>query len=516
MARKLASTSLKKELYSLFSFSDHEIKNGESIFSSLSNDELKEFSERWVHDNFSYENYEPKFSSVSKVLLINSIVHGTISIRKKIAREFCWASRLSCGNFKLLGLFDIFYHWALSTSNKQIHEVLGEGILKFIGDERVSQYLETQKGKDYFMGMALRSISAPAYLNIFQYKSEHIRVAGYLIRRIDPINARRINFIRQDLGLIVEPNYFSLHSVENPWRYTDRAISELQRLGVDIKLDGVIGENYFGSRSEILVGIVLNDINLPGLYSGPFVYSFNNKKLCCGKINSRGELNLVEIDLDNRSIICIDDKMVVPMAYSHRGDVVEAYDCWNNSSLTLKRDRVKCFHIMGFLRDVKFNDDINSLRSTQGQGFLFNDSALRPVSDWSQSFSGNYDKCYTLGDFYLSKMYPVKIFLDGTSGEIFTLVFSNEKDGFYILQANSNLKYFIKSVHTFKKFMQEIGLVDEKRFNPNSLSAEKAHELVMRLSNLLPRDSEECNFWSWLLLKRTSLDGISAPFHPRI
>ncbi|NWO07037.1 MAG: hypothetical protein HLX50_15460, partial [Alteromonadaceae bacterium] len=135
MAKKSSSTRLKETLYAVFSLSEDTIRAAEERFAQLNKDEVKALAQRWCFDGLTSDGYQPVFSDENKIMLINAMVHGTLSERKKIAQEFNYQSSYLCGRLYQLGMFDLFYTWATQLNNKKLLEQLSPGILKYMNDE---------------------------------------------------------------------------------------------------------------------------------------------------------------------------------------------------------------------------------------------------------------------------------------------------------------------------------------------------------------------------------------------
>lgn len=502
MAKKSSSTRLKETLYAVFSLSEDTIRAAEERFAQLNKDEVKALAQRWCFDGLTSDGYQPVFSDENKIMLINAMVHGTLSERKKIAQEFNYQSSYLCGRLYQLGMFDLFYTWATQLNNKKLLEQLSPGILKYMNDERAWLYYEAHRDDEDFHLHALASLHGPAYLNLFRYRDKYLALWKHVADKFQTDGWGSHLLVEKNLGLYSpEPGYFSLHSVETPWNYSDAPIRKLQQLGVDIQLDGEIGDHYHQSKSEMLVGLVLNGQRFDRLFCGPFLPNPENTRLYCSLSDPYFGLMLVEIDLNTNETFYIDSSPTinVPIAYEHDGEKLTAYDCWNNLNLALDKQKAKYYYIPERLRSEPFKAQFKQLAATQAPGFEFEKGAIISVRNWHHGFPDDYYLKFILGTFNLPKTYPLRICLCTDSGEIFALYHCDTERQYYQFVVSRNLNDFIESIQVYQSFMTEEGFASSPHAETAQLSADQVSKLRSRLAPFLPTEPTERNFWLWLL-----------------
>jgi len=501
MAKKSSSTRLKETLYSVFSLSEDTIRAGEEHFAQLNKDEIKSFAQHWCFDGLTADGYQPVFSDENKIILINCMAHGTLAERKKVAQEFHYQSSYFCGQLYQLGIFGLFYTWATQINNKKLLEQLGPGILKYLHDDRAWQYYKEHRDDEGFHLQVLACLHGPAYLNLFRHQERYLTIWKEMVDKFTESERGLNDLVEKKLGLNTEADRFSLHSVENPWNYSDAPIRKLQQLGIDIQLDGEIGEHYNRSKSEMLVGLILNGQKFESLFCGPFLTNPDNTRLYCSLPDHYFGLMLVEIDLNTNEIFYIDSSPTinVPMAFEHDGHKLSAFDCWNNINLALDKQKAKYYCIPELLKSEPFKAQFKSLKAMQSFGFEFKEGPIISVRNWHHGFPDNYYLKFILGTFSLPKIYPLRICLCTESGEVFALYHCDTEKQYYPFFVSKNLGEFIESVRLYQSFMAEENFANERNAETTQLSADQTSQLRSRLMPLLPTETAERNFWLWLL-----------------
>lgn len=524
VSNDLKLTPLKNKLYKVLSLTQVDISQGEGQFLAFKKEDLSEMAGEWSYKLLTQNNGQHLFSYENKVILINIIAHGSASIRKKIMQEFANQSSTQCGSFYKLGIFDLFYTWMINVKNKQLNEIFDSAILQYINDERAWCYYKEHRHEQVFR-CQVEACLHKSYLSILQHRTKYMT----MWKEIREHESGWENEIKCSLGLDLSrceqtfPDHecFSLHEVENPWNYTDKTIQELRSNGIDIRLNGEIGDHYYHAKSELLVQLTLNGINLEEWFAGPFVCDPSREKLYCSMEDDYSGLNLVEIDLKNNQIFRIDSRQEVPMAYCHDGNKLEAYDCWHNQNLGLSVGHALFYTIPELFKSNTFKQSLEKLRSCQLYDFKMEEPLLS-VSRWSNSFPERYEQCYILGTFHaIPRGYPSQICLDILTGKVVALCYEKADSKFYQFEVAQCLSEFVELIHLYQEHLQELEISHSTDYAIHTISSSQAAQLSHKLLSIQicdkdrqkqketsvrskpisehTLDSKQSDFWLWLL-----------------
>ena len=130
----------------------------------------------------------------------------------------------------------------------------------------------------------------------------------------------KIREINKSLGLDIDKNEIWLHEIENPWNYSDNVIRQLSDSGLDIRIDGYIGE--FAMGSPLITSLFLNGRTLNKSFGGPFVADDENAYLCCTTFSREEGFQLVLLDLESTEIIDLKRKGICTPYKFENGEFV--------------------------------------------------------------------------------------------------------------------------------------------------------------------------------------------------
>lgn len=293
--------------------SPEEIINGEHIFASFTEETKRHFladiyAER-TEDGYykSLESLYGKFPDFRKVVVINFALFGTESEKQTIARHL--SNPYDYEGIKT-NFFDLTYQWLNETKDDKIFESLSRAICFYLNDQRTHDFISRHINTNLnFVKGAISWL----YIQPPWFREKYKEFEREIWKRLnenwpkstcDEFQSREIN---KSLGLEIDPNELWFHEIQNPWNFNDAKIIELSKIGVNIKIDGYIGE--FAMGSPLITELILNNKKLPKAIGGPFVVDDNNQFLCCTTFERGEGFRLVVIDLSTNNITELDSKL---------------------------------------------------------------------------------------------------------------------------------------------------------------------------------------------------------------
>lgn len=332
----------KEELYIKMNIEKTDIQKGELLYKSLSTEQrgkflsdiYAEFQTGGIFKSIYYIYGEfPKFR---KVTLINFAISGSNEGKYKLANGLS----NPYNNTEIEDFFQLTYSWIKETNDPKIIKSLSRGLLFHLDREEVKEFINTNinTNTNFVKGVISWLYIQPDWFREM-FKEKEIKIWKIIQNKWSDLltNEFEIREINKSLGLSINKNEIWLHEIENPWNFTDKEILRLQSEGINIKIDGYIGE--FGMGSPAVTNLILNDKKIDKTIGGPFVTDINNVFLCCTTFNREEGFKLAFIDLKNNDIIELHSSFSIYTPYKFENN--EFIIITGNNKIDLLKDIIK-------------------------------------------------------------------------------------------------------------------------------------------------------------------------------
>ena len=323
----------RKDLYNQFNFSNDDIKKGQDILNSYSQELRKRFLSDiyadYVHDKgyFSVYGLYGNYPHFKKVILCDIAVEGSDEEKEKLA----WGLSHPFNQPEefIEDFFPLIYDWIRSTKNLKIIYWLSFGMLYNLDKKETKNFIE--------QNISVNEEFAKALLEWLQhqpkwYRGKFIADEITLWQQLqiywpqiasDTFKEREIN---KALGLYIDLDEIWYHEIENPWRYSAKLINELSESGVQIKY------------------IPIGEIAMGGPVVGRLV--LNNKEFLCCKLYSHiggHSFNLVLIDLKTLDVFDLEYGCYDSIPYKYEDDAFIILKGGHLRKVNFEKDTLKFY-----------------------------------------------------------------------------------------------------------------------------------------------------------------------------
>jgi len=338
----------KEQLYKLMNIDKNDIQKGEKLYKSFSS----EMRQKFLSDIYAEYQKEGTFKSIyylygefpnfRKVILINFAIEGTDKEKEQLAYELS----NPYNNGEIEDFFHLNYEWIKSTNSLIIFEKLSRGLLFYLDKNEVKDFYQEKinNSKEFAKGTLSWLYIQPNWFREKHLKQEII-IWNELKNKWENIldDQFKIREINKSLGLNIDKNEIWLHEIENPWNFSGKVIERLKKEGVDVQLNGYIGEVAMGS--PLVTELLLNGRKIKTLVGGPFITDKNNSFLCCTTFSRKKGFKLVAIDLRTNEIIELHSSYGIYTPYKYENG--EFLIIIGNNKIDLSKDllRIKISNI---------------------------------------------------------------------------------------------------------------------------------------------------------------------------
>jgi hypothetical protein len=300
----------KEELYKKMNIAQDDIQKGESQFEAFSPELRKKFLSD-IYAEYQGEFFKSldyiygEYPNFRKVILVLFAINGDEEEKQRLAHGLS----NPYDNKKIEDLFHLTFDWINETNNPKIFESLSRGLMFYIDKIEVQEFLKEHLDSNIEFA---KGVFSWLYIqpNWFRDKHKNLEIeiwsklqSEWSAELTDEFKIREIN---KSLGLDIDKNEIWLHEIQNPWNFSDSVIKQLSDSGVDIKIDGYIGE--FAMGSPLITSLILNGKKIDKAVGGPLIASNDNTYLCCTTFSREDGFQLVLIDLKANEIIDLNRK----------------------------------------------------------------------------------------------------------------------------------------------------------------------------------------------------------------
>ena len=305
-------------------FTASEIEEGEKLYSSLSKKDrgaflFDIFGERG-EDGHCYDLYYRYgcFPNKRKVVLVNFAIYGNAEEKQqlawKLSRPDIWKTKT------VEDFFALIYCWLNEETDPGIKKALTNGILFYPEKKEVRELVQYRLERDLSFANGVLS-----WLDLQPkwFREKHREFERQTWKKFQELwgsklsDEHKTRNINKALSLPVNMDEIWFNEIENPWSFADKKIIELQKTGINIKLNREIGEFCMGG--PMITELILNDVELEKSVGGPFITDPNNHFLCCTTfVRNKEGFALVLIDLRTNAITELDSSRTIYCPYKFK------------------------------------------------------------------------------------------------------------------------------------------------------------------------------------------------------